>query len=344
MIHTEIILLTNNVVIPFQNLQKDEGLDFVELNKLFASKSLAEHGLGYMINIYDLEDLDEKWGAKLLKQIIFDTGGENLTFLHNLDLRGYDLNDVNNIVLSHWHYDHTGGLYEILERRDNDTQIICHNDANYERFFRRSNDVKASDLKGKTREEISHLLESSKLVNQEPINHEKIDNLNGKVFYTKNSFNLLNTDDLKITASGEIPRKYPEEDFDNFFSLQNGTLKADKILDDKCLILEFEKNIVLLNGCCHSGLMNTLDYVKQLSDKPISHIIGGFHMASASEERITNTIGYLRSFQDYDYPLYIFPIHCTGEKFLRKINQIKYPIIKAFNCSVGTVFNFKTGF
>ncbi|MHA1255082.1 MAG: MBL fold metallo-hydrolase [Promethearchaeota archaeon] len=244
MIHTEIILLTNNVVLPFQNLQKDEELDFVELNKLFASKSLAEHGIGFLINFYDLEDLDEKWGAKLLKSIIFDTGGENLTFLHNLELRGYNLNDVNNIVLSHWHYDHTGGLYPILERIDNEIQIICHNDANYERFFRRSNDVNSSDLKGKTREEISHLLASSKIVNQEPINHEKIENLNGKVFYAKNSYKLLNTEELKIIVSGEIPRKYPEEDFGNFYSLQNGTLKVDNILDDKCLILEYEKTYI----------------------------------------------------------------------------------------------------
>ena len=344
MIHTEIILLANNVVLPFQNLQKDEDLNFVELNKLFASKSLAEHGLGFLINFYDLEDLDKKWGPKLLKKIIFDTGGENLTFLHNLDLRGYDLNDVNNIVLSHWHYDHTGGLYKILERIENDIQIICHTDANYERLFRRSSDIKNSDLKGKTREEISNLLATSKIVSQEPINHEKIEKLNGKVFYTKKSFKLLNTEGLKIIVSGEIPRKYPEEDFDNFFSLQNGTLQVDKILDDKCVILEYERHIVLLIGCCHSGLMSTLDYVKEISDKPISHIIGGFHMASASEERIRNTIGYLRSFQDYDYPLYIFPMHCTGEKFAQKINQIKYPIIKAFNCSVGTVFNFRTGF
>jgi 7,8-dihydropterin-6-yl-methyl-4-(beta-D-ribofuranosyl)aminobenzene 5'-phosphate synthase len=336
--------LTNNCVLPFQNLQKEDDLNFVELNKLFASKSLAEHGLGFLINFYDLEDLDEKWGPKLIKKIIFDTGGEKLTFLHNLDLMGYDLNNVNNIILSHWHHDHTGGLYKILGRINKDIQVICHNDANYERFFRRSEDVKPSDLKGKTRDEISHLLDSSKIVNQEPISHEKIEKLNGKVFYTKNSFKLLNNEDLKIIVSGEIPRKYPEEEFDNFFSLHNSTLKIDKILDDKCLILEYERNVVLLNGCCHSGLMNTLDYVKELSDKPVSHIIGGFHMASASEDKIRNTIGYLRTFQDYDYPLFIFPIHCSGDNFIRKINQIKTPIIKAYNCSVGTVFNFRTGF
>ncbi len=344
MIRIEIILLANNYVAPFQNLQKEQGLDFIELNKLFASKSLAEHGLGFLINVYDLDNLDDQWGANILKKIVFDTGSGNLTFLHNLDIRGYNLNDADSIILSHWHYDHTGGLYQILERIDKSIQIICHNDAKYERFFRRSDNVKNIDLEGKNRQEILPLLSAGKIVNQEPIDLERIEKLNGKIFFSKNNYKLLNNEDLKIIVSGEIPRKYPEEDFDNFFSLQDGTLKRDKILDDKCLIFELENHIILLNGCCHSGIMNTLDYVKKITDKPITHIIGGFHMASASEERIRNTIEYLKSFQEYYQPLYLFPIHCSGEKFVQEVNKIKYPKIKAFNCSVGTVFNFRTRF
>ena len=49
MIRVEINVLTNNTILPFQNLREDHFLDFIELNKLFASKSLAEHGLGYLI-------------------------------------------------------------------------------------------------------------------------------------------------------------------------------------------------------------------------------------------------------------------------------------------------------
>ena len=147
-----------------------------------------------------------------------------------------------------------------------------------------------------------------------------------------------------MILSGEIPRKYSIEDFDNFFSLQNGTLEIDKILDDKCLIFEYEEHVVLLLGCCHSGLMSTLDYVKSLTDKPISHIIGGIHMAHASEERISETREYLRTFQNYDRTVYIFPIHCSGEKIIQEINKIKFPEIKAFNASVGTIFTFTSKF
>ena len=341
MIRVEINVLTNNIVLPFQNIRENHFLGFLELNKLFASKSLAEHGLGFLINVYDVTDSDKPTNDKLIKKIVFDTGGTNLTFLHNLDIRGYPLYDIDYIVLSHWHYDHTGGLFKILERIENEVPIICHEGANFERFFKRARNLRNEDLVGKTRTDILHLLSSLKIVNQEPIDKEQVKKLKGQIHLTKEPYEILNIEGLKIVVSGEIPRKHIEEEFNNFLSLQEGTLKIDKILDDKCLILEFEENIVLVNGCCHSGLMNTLDYVKNYSEKPISHIIGGFHMASASEERIRATIDYLNALKIFDNTLFIFPIHCSGEKVIKMVNKTSDSRIKAFNPSVGTIFYFQ---
>ena len=106
------------------------------------------------------------------------------------------------------------------------------------------------------------------------------------------------------------------------------------------MILEFEENIVLLNGCCHSGLMNTLDYVKKYSEKPISHIIGGFHMAGASDKRIRNTLEYLNSLNMFHNTLYLFPIHCSGEKFRQLAKDYESAGIKCYDASVGTKFCF----
>jgi len=336
MITSEIILLSNNSVIPFQ----DFNLDFVQLNKLFATRSLAEHGLGFMINLYDNADQQDEWGENLIKSIIFDMGSVNNTFLHNLTIRGYDPSSIDDILISHWHYDHVGALYSLLEQTTKNVSIVCHKFSKYERFFRRSKEVENSDLDGKRREQILSLLSTSKIVNQEPIDFKKIEKSHATLIFSKKEHVVFNSKDLKITLCGEIPRNHPEEEFDNFFSLQNGTLQKDNILDDKCLIFEYADKVVVLLGCCHSGLMNTLDYVKNMTKKRVSHVIGGFHMASANEKRIAQTINYLQSFQDDNELLYLFPIHCTGEKFLTILKNKKYNKWKAFNASVGTVFIF----
>ena len=107
------------------------------------------------------------------------------------------------------------------------------------------------------------------------------------------------------------------------------------------MILEFEENIFLLNGCCHSGLKNTLDYIKNYSEKPISHIIGGFHMVAAAGERIRVTIDSFNTLKILDDTLYIFLIHCSGEKIIEMVKKISNSRIKAFNTSVGTIFYFQ---
>ena len=340
MIRVEIELLTNNIVLPFQNLRENHFLDFLELNKLFASKSLAEHGLGFLINVYDVVDLDRPNNYKLIKKIVFDTGGTNITYLHNIDVRGYPLYNVDCIVLSHWHYDHSGGLFKILERIDKEVPIISHESAKFERFFKQVRNLKNEDLMEKKRTDLLHLLSSSKIVSQEPMNIELVKNLKGHIHFTKEPYEILNIEGLKIVASGEIPRNHIEEEFNNFFLLQEGILRVDKILDDKCLILEFEDNTVLLNGCCHSGLMNTLDYVKTITNKPVSHIIGGIHMARATDHRILNTLDYLDKMEKYRNEVFVFPMHCSGEKFKQLAKDYESAGIKCYDVSVGTNFCF----
>lgn len=336
MLKIEILLLTNNVILPFQNLKRDFHLDFVELNKLFASKSLAEHGLGFLINIYEQED--KKSDLELNKQIIFDTGGTNQTFLHNLDIRGYPIYDTDLIILSHWHYDHSGGLYNILQRIEKPVSVLCHESAHHERFFNRSIEIDPKTLVDKSRNEIIEHLNSSKIVNQLPVDLVRLKQYGGEFEMQNKLETVFAMNNLRMMVSGEIPRNHKEEEFSKFLINQDGMLKVDEILDDKCFIIEFENSAIILNGCCHSGIMNTLDYVKGIINKPISHIIGGFHMANCSQERIDTTLNYLYNYQKEN--LILFPIHCSGEEFIQKINSMNTPNIKAFNASVGTVFNF----
>jgi len=343
MLEIEIILLTNNVVKPFQKFHKEKNLKFIEFNKLYVTKCLAEHGLGFLINIWEIINSNGSIKKKLAKKIIFDVGGTNLTYLHNLSVTNLSIKDVDSIVLSHWHYDHVGGLYKILEEIEEKIPIYTHYFAKFERFFRRSNDVKPSDLRGKSYEEIKPLLLDSKIVNQEPIDLALIENLGGDVKFTTQDIKILDSEKLKIWVSGEIPRVFADEDFTDYFSLQdNEILKEDKILDDRCIIIEFQDRIIVLNGCCHSGLKNTLKHIISHINKPISQIIGGFHMASSSEERLNSSIDYLRDIPKFENKLFLFPIHCTGDKFLKKLESKKIPSIHGFDVSVGTVFKFSS--
>ncbi|TFF86246.1 MAG: hypothetical protein EU517_00670 [Promethearchaeota archaeon] len=175
-------------------------------------------------------------------------------------------------------------------------------------------------------------------MNQLPIDLKRIEQSGGKVVMHKTPETILEKNNLKFLVSGEIKRTHEEEQFSKFLINRDGIIKNDEILDDKCLIIELETSVILLNGCCHSGIMNTLDYVKELTDKPISHIIGGFHMANSTPERIKATMNYLRDFQEEN--LILFPIHCSGNNFVKNVNAINAPNIKAFNASVGTAFNF----
>ncbi|TFF99915.1 MAG: MBL fold metallo-hydrolase [Promethearchaeota archaeon] len=342
MIELEIEIITNNIVIPFQQFHKEHNLEFIEFNKLFATQSIAEHGLGFLIKVFEIEDSSQPENKTLINKLIFDTGGQNSTFIHNLSVRGYQMYDVDAIILSHWHYDHNGGLYDILTEIDHKVPIYTHEAANYERFFRRSADVSLEDLKQKHREEIIPLLNQMKIVNQEPLDFDEISKLNGEIKFIENKVDLLDKDSFKVICAGEIPRNYLDEDFSDYFAImEEDILEVDKILDDKCLFFEFKDRIIMLNGCCHSGLKNTVDYVQSISNKPISHIIGGFHMASASDERIKTTVEYVKNLDLFKEKLFLFPIHCTGDKFLREVNRNTDETIQAFDASVGTKFVFK---
>jgi 7,8-dihydropterin-6-yl-methyl-4-(beta-D-ribofuranosyl)aminobenzene 5'-phosphate synthase len=341
MIELEVILMSNNCVLPFHDLSKKFEPNFFELTKTLASHCLAEHGLGFLLNIYERDGIPTKSDNEApVKKLIFDTGGPNLTFLHNLDLYGYQLYDLDLILLSHWHDDHTGALYKILERVNKEMPILCHINSKCERYHSHTKDFNFSTLLGKSRAQIDDSIASSMLSVQAPLNIEKVSELGGKPMFLIQDHVILNKKDFKLTLSGEIPRMHEIESFQTYSSFNQGKIDLDIILDDKFLLIEFANRAILICGCCHSGLMNTLDHCKKLTKKPISHIIGGLHMANASEERILKTVEFISNFQAQDQLLTLFPIHCSGEKIIDEINRKNIPSMKAFNLSVGSTLTF----
>jgi 7,8-dihydropterin-6-yl-methyl-4-(beta-D-ribofuranosyl)aminobenzene 5'-phosphate synthase len=115
-----------------------------------------------------------------------------------------------------------------------------------------------------------------------------------------------------LWATGQIPRRHAiEEEAHRFMSVErDGSTVPDEVRDDQSLIVYGEEGgFYLICGCCHSGLINTLEYAFELTgERKVLGIVGGLHMIGASEERLRHTIARLREFS----PGFIAPLHCTG--------------------------------
>ena len=136
--------------------------------------------------------------------------------------------------------------------------------------------------------------------------------------------------------TGEIPRQHALEDTGGRFFLDSACTQPDLLTDDQALFFDTAPGLVVLLGCAHSGVVNTLDHVQRLTNgKPVSALIGGLHLGSASEERIHKTIERLREAQLE----MLAPAHCTGLPATAKLWSAFPALCRP--AGVGTVFEFK---
>ncbi len=224
--------------------------------------------------------------------IIFDSG-QGEAFLDNLSRLGLSLNQITKLVLSHGHYDHTGAVKDIVDGSDS-LLVYAHPDFSMQRF---------SIHTGKPPKNIS--------IDYEQI--EAIEKLAADlVFLLKEPIEIAEN----IFTTGEIPRVNRYEDTGGPFYLDAKKSAKDLILDDQSVCIKTSLGIVVITGCCHSGIINTLDYVSQLFDENIHMVIGGLHLNSASDQRVKHTI---ESFRKHNVKK-IIPCHCTG---IDVVNRLK---------------------
>lgn len=233
---------------------------------------LAEHGLSMWI---------ESDG----KRVLFDTGQGALEF--NARVLGVDLRETDVLVLSHGHYDHTGGIPVVL-RDARGAEIFCHPGVAIARYAIRDGKAKPIQM---PREAMTSM-EKSPPERLHPVQRPVI--LSGRVGLT-----------------GPIPRATDFEDTGGPFFLDPEGEAADPIEDDLALWIRTEDGLVVCAGCSHAGIVNTLDHVRGLAGgQRIRAVIGGLHLIEASRRRLDRTIGALRLME----PDIIVPCHCTGEK------------------------------
>ncbi|NIA13224.1 MAG: MBL fold metallo-hydrolase [Nitrospiraceae bacterium] len=240
-------------------------------NAVGARGTLAEHGLSF-------------WIERGAHRILFDTGAGTV-LAHNADMLGVDLRETDAIVLSHGHYDHTGGLPTAMEAVDS-PKVFFHPDALRVKYAR--------DTDGTARD-IGVRAESGSSLAQQGV--------------VRTHTHVMTEIVPGVFVTGQIPRVTDFEDTGGPFYLDRQCQHPDPLFDDQALFFESSHGTIVVLGCAHSGGVNTLRHVhERTGGRHIHAVIGGTHLLTANAERVDRTIEALREF-GVDH---LAPCHCTG--------------------------------
>ena len=228
------------------------------------------------------------------KSFIFDTGktGE---FIENAFKMNIDLKNIKDIVLSHSHFDHTGGIRAFTEKCNSSYTLHVNKS-----FFEEKHRIT----------EVIHEFLGNNFDEKYLLNHGiKIHYLENNEY--KISKNITLYTNFNSTNDFEIPtRYYFRKIYDNYI--------LDNMEDEISLGIDTKKGLVIVCGCSHIGIANIVENVKKRTGKKIYGIIGGLHLSKANEERMDKVLDY---FIKNDIKFFGVS-HCTGDKFIEKLKKV----------------------
>jgi len=248
-------------------------------NTVNRSGLLAEHGLSIL-----LESNGEA--------VLFDTG-QCHAVLHNARMMGIDLSNVDKIVLSHGHSDHTGGLGDTL-KASGGAQVYGHPNIFDEKYSKKKCEQRAIGI---------------------PYTRKSLEIMGAELHLSETSIQI--TDSIRTT--GEISRQTDFETIpDRLCVMKDGTFLRDDLMDDLSLIVDGQEGVAVILGCGHSGVINTLTQIQQMiGNCHIRMVVGGIHLIDATEERTNRTVHELKKFNIEKLAL----CHCTGMLAMIKLYE-----------------------
>lgn len=269
---------------------------------------VAEHGFSALIKVF---------GPGEEHTVLFDTGLSQTALVHNMRTLKVDTDPIEQIIISHGHVDHTGGLLEALKEIDKKNMpVVIHPDGLRRRWI---------------------LFPDGQRARLSIIDEETLVSHGARVVKTVSPYLMGN--DL-ILATGEIKR---QTDFEKGFPLSyaesGGKLEPDfETMDDQAIVVNVKgKGLVIVSGCGHAGIVNTVLYSREITgEEKVLGVLGGFHLTGKQfEPFIDRTVQLIKDLK----PRYIVPCHCTGWRAIQTFAQAMYD--EYTHSVVGTTYCFE---
>ncbi len=244
-----------------------------------------------------------EWGFAALveadgKRLLIDTGARPETVLKNATELGIDLSGVTDLVITHNHGDHTGGLLTLrreLRAKNPAALSRAHVGAS---IFEPRVQPEGGDTNG-----LSPIKAAYEALGGAFVVHERPTSLMAGVWLT-----------------GPIPRAHAERNWSGSLKVRRGDeLIEDTVAEDSAIVIETAEGLVVITGCGHAGIVNTVQYArKSLAMTPVHAVIGGLHLFGATDEQLAWTAARLREAS----VAHLLGAHCTGIEAVYRLREL----------------------